>query len=321
MKPMLAGALVAAFALAVAAAQAQDYPARPVRVIVPFPPGGILDLITRPVTDRIGANWGQPMVVEPRPGASGNIGIQVARSSPPDGYTLMMSAIFLTVNPALDPNSRFKSTDFAGVALVGVTPNVFVVPAGLPVSSLQEFVEHARARPGRLTAGHPGTGTLAHLATLLFTGHAGVELVNVPYKSLPQVIPDLLNGHLSFMVLTSTFALPHVRSGKIKALAVDTPGRLRDLPEVRTLVEEGLPPETIAAQWFGLVAPAGTPREVIGRLNGEVAKALKAPEVIERLEKLGLVIRHGSPEEFDRLIRSETERWTRVVGERNLKAD
>jgi tripartite-type tricarboxylate transporter receptor subunit TctC len=308
-------------ALVSSTAQAQDYPARPVRVIVPFPPGGILELITRPVTDWIGASWGQPIVVEPRPGASGNIGIQAARSAPPDGYTLMMSAIFLTVNPALDPNSKFKSSDFAGVALLGVTPNVFVVPAGLPVSSLQEFVEYARARPGELTAGHPGTGTFAHLSTLLFAGHAGVDMVNVPYKSLPQVIPDLLNGQLSFMGLTSPFALPHVRSGRIKALAVDTPGRLRDLPEVRTLVEQGLPPETIAVQWFGLVAPAGTPREVIRRLNSEVEKALGVPEVIQRMEKLGLLIRHGSPEELDNLIRSESERWTRMVKERNLKVE
>jgi tripartite-type tricarboxylate transporter receptor subunit TctC len=318
---MLAGALVAAIALAAAASQAQDFPARPVRVIVPFPPGGILDLITRPVAERIGANWGQPVIVEPRPGASGNIGIQLAKSAPPDGYTLMMSAIFLAVNPALDPNSKFKASDFAGVALVGMTPNLFVVPASLPVSSLNEFVEYARLRPGKLSAGHPGTGTFGHLGTLLFAGHAGIDLVNVPYKSLPQAVPDLLSGQLSFMILTSTFALPHVKSGKIKALAVDTPRRLTDLPEVRTLLEAGLPTETIAIQWFGLVAPAGTPREVIRRLNGEVEKALKAPEVIERMEKLGLVIRHGAPEEMDRLIQAETERWQRIIKERNLKAD
>jgi tripartite-type tricarboxylate transporter receptor subunit TctC len=290
-------------------------------VIVPFPPGGILDLITRPVAERIGANWGQPVIVEPRPGASGNIGIQLAKSAPPDGYTLMMSAIFLAVNPALDPNSKFKASDFAGVALVGMTPNLFVVPASLPVSSLNEFVEYARLRPGKLSAGHPGTGTFGHLGTLLFAGHAGIDLVNVPYKSLPQAVPDLLSGQLSFMILTSTFALPHVKSGKIKALAVDTPRRLNHLPEVRTLAEAGLPPETIAVQWFGLVAPARTPREVIQRLNAEVEKALKAPEVIERMEKLGLVIRHGAPEEMDRLIQAETERWQRIIKERNLKAD
>jgi tripartite-type tricarboxylate transporter receptor subunit TctC len=318
---MLAGAVVAAFALAAAAAQAQDYPAKPVRVIVPFPPGGILDLITRPVAEQIGANWGQPVIVEPRPGASGNVGIQLAKSAPPDGYTLMMSAIFLAVNPALDPNSRFTSSDFVGVALVGVTPNVFVVPASLAVSSLNEFVHYARARPGKLSAGHPGIGTLGHLGTLLFAGHAGIELLNVPYKSLPKAVPDLLSGQLSFMILTSTFALPHVKAGKIKALAVDTPRRLNHLPEVHTLAEAGLPPETIAVQWFGLVAPARTPREVIQRLNAEVEKALKAPEVIERMEKLGLTISHSSPEEMDSLIRREAERWTRVVRERNLKAD
>jgi tripartite-type tricarboxylate transporter receptor subunit TctC len=202
-----------------------------------------------------------------------------------------------------------------------VTPNLFVVPATLPVSSMGEFVEYARTRPGKLTAGHPGTGSFAHLGTLLFAGHAGIDLVNVPYKSLPQAVPDLLSGQLSFMILTSAFALPYVKSGKLKALAVDTPARLSELPEVRTLLEAGWPPEMVAVQWFGLVAPAGTPKEVIRRLNGEVEKALKSPEAIDRLEKLGLVIRHSSPEALDSLIRSETERWTRVVKERNLKAD
>jgi tripartite-type tricarboxylate transporter receptor subunit TctC len=201
-------AFIAALALAAGAAHAQGYPTKPVRVIVPFPPGGILDLITRAVTERIAANWGQPVLVETRPGASGNIGIQLARSSPPDGYTLMMGAIFLAVNPALDPNSKFRASDFIGVALVGVTPNLFVVPATLPVSSMGEFVEYARTRPGKLTAGHPGTGSFAHLGTLLFAVHAGIDLVNVPYKSLPQAVPDLLSGQLSFMILTSAFALP-----------------------------------------------------------------------------------------------------------------
>jgi tripartite-type tricarboxylate transporter receptor subunit TctC len=314
-------ALVAALALAAGATHAQDYPAKPVRVIVPFPPGGILDLITRPVTDKIGANWGQPIIVEPRPGASGNIGIQLARSAPPDGYTLMMSAIFLATNPALDPNSKFRSSDFVGVALVGMTPNLFVVPATLPVNSLKEFVEYAKTRPGKLTAGHPGTGTFGHLFALLFAGHAGIDLVNVPYKSLPQTIPDLLSGQLSFMVLTNTFALPHLRSGKLKALAVNTPGRLNDLSEVPTVVEAGFPPEIVAVQWFGFVAPAGTPSEIVRRFNDEVGKALKSRDAIDQLEKIGVVISHSSPEHFDALIRSETERWTRVIKERNLKTD
>jgi tripartite-type tricarboxylate transporter receptor subunit TctC len=318
MKKLIGAVLIAAFAFAV---HAQDYPARPVRVIVPFPPGGILELITRGVTEKMAANWGQPIIVEPKPGASGNIGIQLARSAPADGYTFMMAAIFLAVNPALDANSKFKSSDFVGVALVGMTPNVFVVPGTVPVNSLREFVEYAKARPGKLTAGYPGTGTFAHLATLLFAGHAGVDFVNVPYKSLPQAVPDLLSGQLSFMVLTSTFALPHLKSGKLKALAVDGPARLTELPEVPTLVEAGLPRETIAVQWFGFVAPAGTPEHIVRRFNGEVGKALKSPEVSDRLEKMGLVISTGAPEQFDRLIRSESERWTRVIKERNLKAD
>jgi len=313
-------ALVAALTLAASTACAQDYPAKPVRVIVPFPSGGILDLITRPVTEKIGANWGQPIIVEAQPGASGNIGVQLAKNAPPDGYTLMSSAIFLAVNPALDPRSKFKSSDFVGVALVGVTPNVLVVPRDLPVRTLEEFVEYAKARPGKLAAGYPGTGTFAHLFTLLLAGHAGIDLLSVQYKSLPQTIPDLLSGELSFMVLTTTFALPHLKSGRLKALAVNTAVRLNDMPDVPTVAEAGFP-EVAAIQWFGFVAPAGTPRETVRRFNGEVTRALGSPDVIDRMDKLGVLISHSSPEEFDRLIRSETERWTRVIRTRNLKAD
>lgn len=311
----------AALALTASAAYAQDYPAKPVRVVLPFPPGGILDVVTRPIAERIAANWGQPIIVEPKPGASGNIGIQFAKNAPPDGYTLLATAIFLAVNPALDPNSRFKASDFVGVAMVGVTPNLLVVPAHLPVGSLGEFVEYAKSRPGALSAGHPGTGTFGHLSTLLFAGHSGIDLVPVAYKVLPQALPDLLSGQLSFMILTSTFALPHVKSGKIRALAVDTPKRLTALPEVPTVEEAGVPQRIAAVQWFGFVAPAGTPAPIVRRFNAEVGRALKSPDVADRLGKIGVVTAEQSPEEFDALIRSETERWTRVIQERGLKAD
>jgi tripartite-type tricarboxylate transporter receptor subunit TctC len=320
LEPM-ARSLIAALALASAVAHAQDYPSRPVRVIVAFPPGSIPELIARAVTEKVAPSWGQPIMVEPKPGAAGNIGGQLAKSAPPDGYTLMMGGLFLATNPALDPNSKFTSSDFAGVALVGATPNLVIVPATLPVSSLNEFVVYARARAGKLMAGHPGTGTFGHLSTVLLAGHAGIELVNVPYKGLPQAMPDLLSGQLSVMVATHLFALPHLRSGKVKALAVNTAVRLEDLPDVPTLLESGFPPEIVAVQWFGFVAPAGTPTNIVQRFNAEVAGALQSPEVIARLAKMGVAIRSGSPEEFDALIRSETERWTRVVRERNLKAD
>jgi len=314
-------AAIAALALAGGAAYAQGYPAKPVRVIVPFPAGGVVDLVARAVTDKLAASWGQPIIVEPKPGASGNLGARLARSAPPDGYTLMMGSPFMAVNPALDPNSQFRAADFAGAALVGVTPNFFVVPGNLPVNSLKEFVEYAKARPGRLSAAHPGTGSFGHLCTLLFAGYAGIDLIIVPYKGQPQAIPDLLSGQLSFMVLTNTFAIPQVRSGKLKALAINAPTRSKDLPEVPTVVEAGFPPEIIAVQWYGFVAPAGTPNEVINRINAEVGKALRSPEVIDRLEKLGVAITGGSPEEYDALIRGETERWARVIRERNLKVD
>jgi len=312
---------IATLALAAAAAHAAGYPERPVHVIVAFPGGGAVDLVARAVTDKLAANWGQPILVEPKPGASGNIGAQLARNAPPDGYTLMMGAPFLTVNPALDPNSKFKAADFAGAALIGATPNVFVVPSTLPVNSLREFVEYAKARPGKLNAGHAGTGSFSHLCALLFADAAGIELAFVPYKGQPQVIPDLLSGQLSLMVLTSTFAIPHVKSGKLKALAVNTQVRLKELPGVPTVVEAGFPPEIVAVQWFGFVVPAATPREVINRLNTEVAKALMSPEVIDRLEKIGVVVMRGSPEEIDAFIRGETERWARVIRDLHLSAD
>lgn len=308
-------------AFAAGAAYAQDYPARPVRVVVAFPPGSIPELIARAVTEHVSSGWGQPIIVEPKPGASGNIGAQLVKSAPPDGYTLMMGGLFIATNPALDVNSKFRSTDFAGVALVGMTPNLVVVPSTLPVNSLAEWVQYAKARPGKLMAGHPGTGTFGHLSTLLLAGHAGIELVNVPYKGLPQAMPDLLSGQLSFMVATNTFALPHLKSGKIKALAVNTPSRLRTLPDVLTLVEAGIAPEIVPVQWFGFVAPAGTPKDVVHRFHGEVRKALASPEVAERLGKIGVVTSERTPEQFDALLRGETERWSRVIRERNLKAD
>jgi tripartite-type tricarboxylate transporter receptor subunit TctC len=313
--------VIAALALAIGAVNAQSYPAKPVRVIVPFPAGGIFDLVARAVTDKVAASWGQPIIVEPRPGASGNIGAQLTRSATPDGYTLMLAGVFLAVNPTLDANSRFKAADFAGAALVGVAPNVFVVPSSLPVSSLKEFVEYAKARPGKLNAGHVGTGGFAHLCALLFAGYTGIELVIVPYKGQPQAIPDLLTGQISMMVLANTFVIPHVKSGKLKALAVTGATRFKDLPDVPTIVEAGFPLETSAVQWFGFVAPARTPKEIVSRFNAEVTKALKSPDVIDRLEKIGVVPTSASPQEYDAFIRTETERWSRLIRERNLKAD
>jgi tripartite-type tricarboxylate transporter receptor subunit TctC len=300
---------------------AQSYPVKPVRVIVPFPGGGIVDLVARAVTDKVAASWGQPIVVEPRPGASGNIGAQLTKSATPDGYTLMMAGVFLAVNPTLDANSKFRAADFAGAALVGIAPNVFAVPGSLPVSSLKEFVEYAKARPGKLNAGHVGTGGFAHLCALLFAGYTGIELVIVPYKGQPQAVPDLMTGQISLMVLANTFVVPHVKTGKLKALAVTGPTRVKELPEVPTIIEAGFPVEISAVQWFGFVAPAATPKTIISRFNAEVTKALKSPDVIDRLDKIGVVAAGGSPQEYDTLIRAETERWARLIKERNLKVE
>lgn len=310
------------FAFAISAVHAQQtYPSKPVRLIVPYPAGGVVDLVGRAVADKISATWGQPILVEPRPGANGNIGAEAVKSAPADGYTFMMGSPFIAVNPVLDPQARFKPSDFVAVGLIGAPPNIFVVPAALPVNSLKEFVEYAKARPGKLNTVNPGTGSSNHLGLEVFLQATGLDLVAVPYKGQPQSIPDILSGQISFSLLTNALAIPHIKAGKMKALAISAPVRSKELPDVPTLVEAGFSPDVVVLPWYGVVALAGTPKEAIVRMNAEINRALKAPEVVERLEKIGTIIMGGSVEEFDKLIKSEELRWAKLIRERNIKSE
>jgi tripartite-type tricarboxylate transporter receptor subunit TctC len=300
---------------------AQDvWPSRPIKVIVPFPAGGVVDLVVRAVTDRLAQTLKQPFVVEARPGASGNVGTEAAARSPADGYTLVAATPATVTQPLLSPNTRFKTADFIGVGLIGAPPNVFCVTPQLPVRTLAEFVEYAKARPGKLSVTNPGVGTSNHLGQELFFSVTGLQLVDVRYPGQPQMIPDVASGQVHFGLITAALARPHIVEGRLRALAISAPKRWSDLPDVPTVSEAGFA-DAMFLPWYGLAAPAGTPQPIVKRLSDEIQAALANPEVAARLEKMGTQLTPGSAEAFDALLKSETERWTRVIRERNIRAE
>jgi tripartite-type tricarboxylate transporter receptor subunit TctC len=300
--------------------QAQTYPSKPVRLIVPYPAGGVVDLVARAVADKISQNWGQVMVVEPRPGGSANIGADAVANAAPDGYTLLVASAFLAVNPHLYVNLKYGPKSFTAVGLMGAPPNVWVVTNSLPVKTMKEAVDYIKARPGKLNATNPGNGTSNHLGQELFWEANGLDIVNVNYKGQPQAIPDLINGQIHIALVTVALAAPQVKAGKMRALAVSSPRRLKELPDVPTVAEAGYG-DTMVLPWYGIVAPAGTPKDIVTRLNGEINKALQSPDVIERLERINTQILGGSPEDMDKQINSEYERWGKLVKARGIKAD
>jgi tripartite-type tricarboxylate transporter receptor subunit TctC len=298
----------------------EAWPTRPVKVIVPFPAGGVVDLVTRAVTDRLAVTLKQPFVIEARPGANGNIGTEAAARAAADGYTLLTATPATVTQPLLSNTAKFKSTDFSGLGLVGAPPNIFCVAPSLPVRSMRELVEYARARPGQLSVSNPGIGTSNHLGQELLFSHTGLQMVQVRYPGQPQMIPDIASGQVHFGAVTSALALPQVRDGRLRALAIGSPKRWSELPDVPTMSEAGFGEATFVP-WYGLVAPAGTPRAIVRKLSDEISAALAHPDVIARLEKLGTQITPASAEEFDLLMRNEVERWGRVIRERNIRAD
>lgn len=298
----------------------EAWPSRPVKVVVPFPAGGVVDLVTRAVTDRLTAVFKQPFVVEDRPGASGNIGTEAVARSVPDGYTFLTGSPATVTQPLLSSSTRFKTSDFVGVGLIGAPPNLFVVAPSVPVKTLREFVEYAKARPGQLNVTNPGIGTSNHLGQELFFASTGLQLNNVRYPGQPQMIPDLASGQVQFGVLTAALALPHVREGRLRALAISAPRRWSELPDLPTIGEAGFA-SAMFLPWYGFLAPAGTPKPIVKRLSDEVLAALSTPDVVARLDKLGTQITPGSADEFDALLRSETERWSALIRERNIRSE
>ncbi len=309
-----------ALALCSGTAVAQPYPSKPVRVIVPYPSGGIVDLLARAITEKIAAGWGQPILVEGRPGADGNLGTEAVAKSAADGYTWLMTGPAILSNPSIYSTLSWTPLrDFQGVGVAVWNLNIAVVPATLPVSTLAEFVAYAKARPGQLNFGNPGTGSSNHLSSELFFQVAGIKLVNIGYKGQPPAIPDLINGQLQFKVVALGLAAPHVKSGRLKALAAFSPQRLKQLPDVPTVAEAGYP-EAGLVPWYGIYVPAATPKDMVARINSEINKALASSEVQERIEKIGgLPGPARTPDEIQAMMKTDFESWGKVVRAAGIK--
>ena len=302
-------------------AWAQSYPVRPIRLISPFPPGAVVDTLCRTLAVPLGELLGQPVIVENRTGAGGNIGMDVVAKAPADGYTIGMGSIGTHgINPIVYAKMPFDPLrDFVPITFVASNINVLVVNPSVPAHNVQQLIAYAKANPGKLSYGSAGTGTSQHLAGELFKQLTGVEMTHVPYKGAGPAVGDLVGGQIPVMFADISASLGHIRSGKLRALGVTTRERT-PLLDVPTLIEQGIPDFDVNA-WFGLFAPARTPREIVMRLYAESAKALRLPATRERLEGLGLSPAPNTPEEFARFIQGELDRWARVPKAVNIRAE
>ncbi|HSV16835.1 MAG TPA: tripartite tricarboxylate transporter substrate binding protein [Casimicrobiaceae bacterium] len=303
-------------------AGAQTYPTRPVRLVVPFPAGGTTDILARAAAQKLSEAWGQQVIVDNRPGAGGNIGTELVARSAPDGYTLEMGTVGThAINASLYSKLPYDHVkDFAPVILVAGVPNVLVIGPGLPVNSVQELIAYAKANPGKLNFASSGSGTSIHLSGELFKTLTGVQMTHVPYKGSAPALSDLMGGQVQLMFDNLPSSLAFIKAGKLRALAVTSTVRAAALPDVPTMVEAGVPGFE-ASSWFGILAPAGTPRDIVMRINGEVAKWLASPDAREKLSAQGAIAAGGTPEDFARHIGSETTKWAKVVKESGAKVD
>ena len=305
-----------------AAAIAQTFPDRPVRIVVPFPPGGSSDIVARAMADGVTEELGVAVVVENRPGAGGNIGTAAVAKAPADGYTLAQCTIgTCAINPSLYANTGYDlARDFAPVFLVGGTMNVVTVHPAVPANTIQELIALARAKPGALSYASSGIGSSNHLTPEWLKLVAKIDMVHVPYKGSGPAIVDLVGGQVQVFVDNEPSILPQVKAGKVRALAVTGPQRSKSLPDVPTMEEAGFQ-GFVVEPWFGYMAPAKTPRAAIDRLNAAFNAAAVKPRVRQRLEEAGMRVIGGPPERLGEQIRTETEKWGRVVKANNIRAD
>ena len=320
-----AGAALALSALAIAAgpASAQQYPDKPIKLIVPFPPGGATDVIGRVMAQRLSTALGQSVVVDNRAGASGNIGAEAVAKATPDGYTLLLGAVTShSINQTLEKASiRYNfEKDLIPVAIVGSVPLVFVVHPSVPAKTLKELIAYAKSKPGELNFASSGAGAPQRLAAEMFKRSAGVDMVHIPYKGSGPAMTDLIGGQVLTMVETVPAALQHIKAGKLRALAVTTPQRISMLPDVPTAGEAGMPGFEVSSL-FGILAPVGTPRPIVVRLNAEITKLLAMPEVREQLLAQGAYAVITTPEQATARVHQEVEMWAKVIKEANVKPD
>ncbi|HVE89979.1 MAG TPA: tripartite tricarboxylate transporter substrate binding protein [Burkholderiaceae bacterium] len=319
--------VTAMLALCSVTAYAQSWPSRPVRIIVPFPPGGTTDIVARSLGAELQKMWQQPVVVENRAGAGGNVGAEAVAKSPNDGYTLLMGTVGThAINAALFAQSGNKMPfdavkDFVPITLAAGVPNVMVINSKVPVNTVNEFIAYAKARPGQLNMASSGNGTSIHLTGELFKTMTGTFMVHLPYRGSSPALTDLLAGNTNVMFDNLPSALPHIKSGRLKALAVTSLVRSPALPDIPTMEEAANLRGFDASSWFGLFAPAGTSRAIVDRIQADVSKALAVPEVRERFVAQGAQPGGTTPDQFAAFIRAETDKWAKVVKISNAKVD
>jgi tripartite-type tricarboxylate transporter receptor subunit TctC len=317
----LPAAGIAALLAAGAGWAQQAYPAKPIRMIVAFAPGGIADFAARSVSQKLSETFGVPVVVENRPGAGGITGAEVVAKSPPDGYTLLVTSISHTINPSLRKNLPFDAVrDFAPVTLITDAPNFLVVHPSLPAKTVKELVALARARPGQISCASSGTGTSTHLSGELFKSLARIDIVHVPYKGGGPAVIDLVGGHVQMMFSTLPSVLQQVRAGKLRGLAVTGARRFPAAQEFPTMIEAGIAGFEVSG-WSGLFAPAGAPREAVSRLAAEIGKILRAPELKERFFVQGAEPVGNTPDEFAAFVSAEIAKWRKVVEASGMRAE
>lgn len=301
---------------------AQPFPAKPIKVIVPFPPAGGTDIIARIVTDKLNQSLGWSMVVENRPGAGGNLGVDAAAKSAPDGYTLVLGQTSnLAINPTLYAKLPYDPMkDLVPIVAVANAPLVLVVPANSPYKTLADVVAAAKSKPGEVNFASPGNGTVAHLTGELLQKTAGVKFQHIPYKGTNQAVNDVLGGQVQLYISSVPSALAFIKNGKLRALAVTSAQRVNDLPNVPTINESGYKGFE-ATTWFGLLAPAGTPQPVVAKLNAEVNRILQVAEVRQRIDSEGAIAMGGSSEEFTALLKRDLGRWGQIVKDSGAKLD
>lgn len=303
------------------AAQAQGYPSKPVRVIVPFAPGGPADAVARVLGQELAGSLGQPFVIENKAGASGNIGVEAIAKAEPDGYTLGIVPVGnVAVNPSLFPALAYKAADLQPVIMLATVENVLAVNADVPVKSLAELLALARQKPGTLSFASPGAGSQAHLAGELMALNADVQLIHVPYKGIGPAINDLVGGQVAMMFGAMSAVLPHVKSGKLRALGVASLKRSATMPELPTIAEQGLPGFE-AVSWYALMAPVGAPDAVVNRLNAESADVLGKLQLKEKFAGLGMAPGGGKPQELAATIQTETRRWSGLIKQKNIQPE
>jgi tripartite-type tricarboxylate transporter receptor subunit TctC len=309
---------LAALSTAAFSQDAANYPSRPIRMIVPFAPGGGLDISTRLIAQKLTEKWGQNIVVDSRPGAATIVGTEIASKSAPDGYTLLMITTTFAINPGLYPKLPYDpGKDFTAVTQLNSQPNVVVVPPSFAAKSVKDLIALAKAKPGELTFATPGAGSAPHLSAEMFQRAAGVSMIHVPYKGIPPAVTDVIGGRVSMLFTTTISAAPHINAGKLRAVAITSAKRQSSMPDVPTVGETI--PGYRAEAFQGMVAPAGVPQPIVDKLSAEVARSVQSPDIVQRFQLDGAEAVGSTPKVFAAFLNAEMQKWSKVIRDAGVK--